>query len=168
MSGSWRSRALGQRFHNGTRSNGIIQPDEWNLGGAPYRREKLFDIAREWMRAAMEREDARKTTPRSRGYEASEKVKSSELCPRASEAEQLTIRISVHAKSQNQDHHYWHAQVAQWIRAIWSVPNDWRSMEWFSGAPASRSCPGEWCNSSEAVVITHGFSRAVMSPQRAT
>jgi hypothetical protein len=27
-------------------------------------REKLFDIAREWMRAAMEREDARKTTPR--------------------------------------------------------------------------------------------------------
>jgi hypothetical protein len=44
-------------------------------------REKLFDIAREWMRAAMEREDARKTTPRSRGYEASEKVKSSELCP---------------------------------------------------------------------------------------
>jgi hypothetical protein len=44
--------------------------------------EKLFDMAREWMRAAMEREDARKTTPRSRGYEASEKVKSSELCPR--------------------------------------------------------------------------------------
>jgi hypothetical protein len=56
-------RALGKRFHNGTRSNGIIQPDEWNLGGAPYRREKLFDIAREWMRAAMEREDARKRRP---------------------------------------------------------------------------------------------------------
>ena len=31
-----------------------------------------------------------------------------------------------------------------------------------------RSCPVEWCNSSEAVVITGGFSRAVMSPQRAT
>jgi hypothetical protein len=44
-------------------------------------RERLFDIAREWMRAAMEREDARKTTPRSRGYEASEKVKSSEYAP---------------------------------------------------------------------------------------
>jgi Flavin containing amine oxidoreductase len=45
--------------------------------------------------AAMKREDARKTTPRSRGYEASEKVKSSELCPRASEAEQLTITAGI-------------------------------------------------------------------------
>ena len=83
---------------------------------SPELRQKLFDIAREWMRAAMEREDARKTTPRSRGYEASEKVKSSELCPRASEAEQLTIRISVHAKSQNQDHHYWHARAVKVAR----------------------------------------------------
>src|SRR6266487_1684629 len=48
---------------------------------SPELRQKLFDIAREWMRAAMDWEDARKTTPRSRGYEASEKVKSSEYAP---------------------------------------------------------------------------------------
>jgi hypothetical protein len=48
---------------------------------SPELREKLFDIAREWMRAAMDWEDARKTTPQSRGYEASEKVKSSEYAP---------------------------------------------------------------------------------------
>ena len=42
---------------------------------SPELRQKLFDIAREWMRAAMDWEEARKTTPRSRGYEASEKVK---------------------------------------------------------------------------------------------
>ncbi len=29
-------------------------------------RERLFDIAREWMRAAMDWEDAQKTTPQSR------------------------------------------------------------------------------------------------------
>ena len=48
---------------------------------SPELRQKLFDIAREWMRAAMDWEDARKTTPQSRGYEASEKVKSSEYAP---------------------------------------------------------------------------------------
>jgi hypothetical protein len=37
---------------------------------SPELRQKLFDIAREWMRAAMDWEE---TTPRSRGYEASEK-----------------------------------------------------------------------------------------------
>src|SRR6266566_1354611 len=83
---------------------------------SPELRQKLFDIAREWMRAAIDWEDARKTTPRSRGYEASEKVKSSEYAPRAFEAEQVTIRISVHAKSQNQDHHYWHARAVKVAR----------------------------------------------------
>jgi hypothetical protein len=31
MSGSWRSRALGQRFHNGTRSNGVFNPTNGTL-----------------------------------------------------------------------------------------------------------------------------------------
>ena len=35
---------------------------------SPELRERLFDIAREWMRAAMDGEDARKTIPRSRGH----------------------------------------------------------------------------------------------------
>jgi hypothetical protein len=38
------------------------------------------------------------------------------ICPRAFEAEQVTIRISVHAKSQNQDHHYWHARAVKVAR----------------------------------------------------
>jgi hypothetical protein len=38
------------------------------------------------------------------------------ICPRAFEAEQVTIRISVHAKSQNQDHHYWHAHAVKVAR----------------------------------------------------
>jgi hypothetical protein len=33
---------------------------------SPELRERLFDIAREWMRAAMDGEDAQKTTPQSR------------------------------------------------------------------------------------------------------
>jgi hypothetical protein len=70
----------------------IIQFDEWNLdGGAPMSsgsefeefardcvrlatqanspqlREKLFDIAREWMRAAMDGENARRSTPPASG-----------------------------------------------------------------------------------------------------
>jgi hypothetical protein len=68
--------------------NRIIQFDEWNFdGGAPMSsgsefeefardcvrlarqanspelREKLFEIAREWIRAAMDGEDARRSTP---------------------------------------------------------------------------------------------------------
>ena len=38
---------------------------------SPELREKLFDIAREWMQAAMEGQEARRTTPGSRRDSAS-------------------------------------------------------------------------------------------------
>jgi hypothetical protein len=37
-----------------------------NQAPSPELREKLFDIAREWMRAAMDGQEARRTTPGSR------------------------------------------------------------------------------------------------------
>jgi hypothetical protein len=38
-----------------------------NQAPSPELREKLFDIAREWMRAAMDEQEPRRTTPGSRG-----------------------------------------------------------------------------------------------------